>query len=406
MKAKLSQIIAVAVLTLATAVNAQTAKAALAGDVNGDGQITVADAVLILRAAVGIIALPSDKAQSADIDGDGKITARDALGALLIVVQLAPAPNSGHPQPIPEKAPQLIVTTNKFGYKPAESVTINLTLKNPSSTTVKWVFPSSQIYEITISSQDGRKVWTWSEERMFLTVITELTLAPGEEKHWSETWDQKTADGAQVPDGYYKITAELVPMKDGENGPQVSGTATIGIGEGYQEPPANYPIPVPGEERVFVSTDGRWPQKTIKGLGYVTVEGSTYTRISLTPESGNEALLRLTDDSTVLQRVDGRNALRYRLNAAVGETWIFDFGLQAKATMASRSDVLDTPLQRFERCLRIEYFVGPDFAWTEWLAPNVGLVGWDLIGIAGPISYRILSYNKPLVPPPPPSSDK
>jgi len=396
MKVKLSQIIAAAVLTLATAVNAQSLKAVPAGDVNGDGQITVADAVLILRAAVGTIAFPADKARNADVDGDGQITVRDALATLLVVVQLAPPTSTEQPQPLPEKSPQLLVTTDKFGYKPAEPVTINITLKNPSSTAVKWTFPSSQIYEITISGQGGRKVWTWSEGRMFLTVITELTLAPGEERHWSETWDQKTADGAQVPDGYYKITAELVPMKNGENGPQVSGSTTIGIGEGYQEPPANYPLPIPGEERVFVSTDGRWPQKTIKGLGYATVDGNTYTRISLTPESGNEALLRLTDDFTVLQRADGRDALRYQLNAAVGETWIFDFGTKAKATMASRSDVLDTPLGRFERCLRIEYFVGPDFAWTEWLAPNVGLVGWDFYGIAGPVSYRILSHKKPL----------
>ncbi len=48
------------------------------GDVNYDGEITVADAVLTLRAALGAIELDEIQATLADMNKDGKITAADA----------------------------------------------------------------------------------------------------------------------------------------------------------------------------------------------------------------------------------------------------------------------------------------------------------------------------------------
>lgn len=48
------------------------------GDVNYDGEITVADAVLTLRAALGSIELDEIQATLADMNKDGKITAADA----------------------------------------------------------------------------------------------------------------------------------------------------------------------------------------------------------------------------------------------------------------------------------------------------------------------------------------
>lgn len=48
------------------------------GDVNYDGEITIADAVLTLRAALGLIELDEIQATLADINKDGKITAADA----------------------------------------------------------------------------------------------------------------------------------------------------------------------------------------------------------------------------------------------------------------------------------------------------------------------------------------
>ena len=57
-----------------TALNAET----VYGDLDGDGEITAADARLTLRAAVGLEELPPEQKKAADVDGDGEITAADA----------------------------------------------------------------------------------------------------------------------------------------------------------------------------------------------------------------------------------------------------------------------------------------------------------------------------------------
>lgn len=54
----------------------------LKGDVNGDGEITAADARTILRAASKLEELDESQKKEADIDNDGKITAADARAAL------------------------------------------------------------------------------------------------------------------------------------------------------------------------------------------------------------------------------------------------------------------------------------------------------------------------------------
>lgn len=55
------------------------------GDVDGDGNVTVQDALLVLRAAMGVQQLTPAQVAAADMDGDGNVTANDAI----IVLRLA-----------------------------------------------------------------------------------------------------------------------------------------------------------------------------------------------------------------------------------------------------------------------------------------------------------------------------
>lgn len=48
------------------------------GDLDGDGEVTAADARLALRAAVALDLLDEEQKKRADVDGDGKVTAADA----------------------------------------------------------------------------------------------------------------------------------------------------------------------------------------------------------------------------------------------------------------------------------------------------------------------------------------
>ena len=58
------------------------------GDTDGDGSITVSDALLAMRAAIGAINLDAAAALRADMDGNGSVSAADALAILRLALGL------------------------------------------------------------------------------------------------------------------------------------------------------------------------------------------------------------------------------------------------------------------------------------------------------------------------------
>ena len=54
------------------------------GDPDGDGEVTILDALMVLRASVGYASLTGDELLAADVDKDDKITTADALGILRV----------------------------------------------------------------------------------------------------------------------------------------------------------------------------------------------------------------------------------------------------------------------------------------------------------------------------------
>ena len=60
----------------------------LLGDTDGDGSITVSDALLAMRAAIGAINLDAAAALRADMDGNGSVSAADALAILRLALGL------------------------------------------------------------------------------------------------------------------------------------------------------------------------------------------------------------------------------------------------------------------------------------------------------------------------------
>ena len=63
----------------------QGAKQPLAGDVNADGEVTVADAELVYNYSIGAGELTEAELLIADMDGDGYITAKDAAMIYAII---------------------------------------------------------------------------------------------------------------------------------------------------------------------------------------------------------------------------------------------------------------------------------------------------------------------------------
>ncbi len=77
MKKRVSAFIAVFILLITSLLPVNAASASL-GDVDGNNEITAADARLALRASVGLEKLSEDKKKAADADKNGSITAADA----------------------------------------------------------------------------------------------------------------------------------------------------------------------------------------------------------------------------------------------------------------------------------------------------------------------------------------
>ena len=59
------------------------------GDMDGDGEITVADALKALRIAAKLVEATEDDMETGDVDGDGEITVSDALKILRVAAKLA-----------------------------------------------------------------------------------------------------------------------------------------------------------------------------------------------------------------------------------------------------------------------------------------------------------------------------
>jgi hypothetical protein len=90
-----------------------------------------------------------------------------------------------------------------------EELVLVLTLRNPSAAPQRLPLPSAQSYDFAVSTHDGRDVWRWSAGRRFAQMLTELALAPGEEKVFRERWSQQSQGGARVPPGRYRAAASV-----------------------------------------------------------------------------------------------------------------------------------------------------------------------------------------------------
>ena len=95
-----------------------------AGDVDGDGEVSAADARLALRISVGLTTIPAEWTVYADADGDGEVTSADARLILRYSVSLEPESAMSHffAPPEPEQAEE---TVSYAGKRRMDELTLN-----------------------------------------------------------------------------------------------------------------------------------------------------------------------------------------------------------------------------------------------------------------------------------------
>ncbi|MCC3355560.1 BsuPI-related putative proteinase inhibitor [Bacillus sp. REN16] len=84
--------------------------------------------------------------------------------------------------------------------------TFTISLKNTNDNSVKVTIPGGQKYEIVVTDANGKEVYRYSIDKMFIQSIEEMELKPGEEKVWEEPWDYTSNDGTRLAPGEYKAT--------------------------------------------------------------------------------------------------------------------------------------------------------------------------------------------------------
>lgn len=95
--------------------------------------------------------------------------------------------------------------TNKSKYQAGEPVIINIEAVNKSGKAIKSYYPSSQRYDLIVTDQKGKKVWQWSQGKMFLMQITPFQLDARGKISFKYAWSQKDGSGKLVRPGKYKL---------------------------------------------------------------------------------------------------------------------------------------------------------------------------------------------------------
>lgn len=98
-----------------------------------------------------------------------------------------------------------VLSTDKTFYYRGEPVRISLFKLNVSPRPITFSYPTSQRYDFVVTGFTG-EVWRWSADRVFVPVVEEVTLYPGQSRSYAETWSQVNLAGSPVQPGLYRIT--------------------------------------------------------------------------------------------------------------------------------------------------------------------------------------------------------
>lgn len=107
-----------------------------------------------------------------------------------------------------DKTVHLSFAASEDGYLQGVPVEFILTVSNGTEEAVRISFPSSKQFDLMIK-KDEKTLWRWAEEKMFAMSQTQLTLSPGERKHFDIVWPQLDRNGKQVDPGFYRAVGWL-----------------------------------------------------------------------------------------------------------------------------------------------------------------------------------------------------
>jgi hypothetical protein len=112
-----------------------------------------------------------------------------------------------------------LVLKDQFGQEvtrfiQGEDITLELSVTNTSDVDALITFPSSAQYDFYIEDLDANEVWRWTDELVFLTVLTELAIEAGETFQVQETWNQVLSNNEPLPTGSFQAYGSLLQFSN------------------------------------------------------------------------------------------------------------------------------------------------------------------------------------------------
>lgn len=74
---------------------------------------------------------------------------------------------------------ELSLTTNRATYRPGDTVSVRLTVRNRSDRPITIGFSSGQRYDFVVENEQGRTLYQWSAGRGFIQMQGEEKVPPG-----------------------------------------------------------------------------------------------------------------------------------------------------------------------------------------------------------------------------------
>ncbi|OIK05450.1 hypothetical protein BIV60_27725 [Bacillus sp. MUM 116] len=107
----------------------------------------------------------------------------------------------------------------KFDVNPSagpEGVEFEVLLRNEGETPLRLEFPTSQVFEITVTDSVGNEVYRFSKGRYFLQAFQTIKIEPKTTYKRIAMWDY-VSKGKRVPPGEYTVHVTLKPVHLNDN---------------------------------------------------------------------------------------------------------------------------------------------------------------------------------------------
>jgi len=99
----------------------------------------------------------------------------------------------------------LVFDGDRRQFERGEPVSMTLVLTNCGDNEITLFYPDGQRYDFIVEDETSAEVWRWSHNRAFEDTLGEESLGPEESLTYTESWDQREADGEPAPPGSYQI---------------------------------------------------------------------------------------------------------------------------------------------------------------------------------------------------------